>query len=474
MADILNLSISELRNAYQNGLKVEDAVNQCLAQIEASESEVQALLHISKDYALEKARNFDKSGYDSSKPLFGVPVTIKDVLCTKGMPTTAASKILEGFIPPYSATAVEKLEAAGAIILGKNNLDEFAMGSTCENSAYQVSKNPHDTSKVAGGSSGGSAVSVVSKQCFASLGTDTGGSVRQPANLCGCVGLKPSYGRISRYGVIAYASSLDQVGPMARSVHDVAEILQVVAGHDAKDSTSSPLAVPSYMQAINDRDSLKGVKIGIPKEFLENDIDAEVLASYNGTIEKAKSLGAECIDVSLPHTKYSLSTYYIIAMAEAGSNLARYDGIRYGKRAEDIKNLEDLYVKSRTEGFGDEVQRRILLGAFVLSSGYYDAYYKKAAQVRALIREDYNKALTNCHSILAPVSPKPAWDRNSVHDPISMYLMDIFTLSLNLAGLPGLAIPTGKTANNLPLGVQLLGRSFDEDNLLAYGNLLSL
>ncbi len=473
MSDILNYSINELQEAYKNGLKVEEVINKTLEQIEKTEPQVQALLHVSKDYALEKARNFDKTSYDASKPLFGVPVTIKDVLCTKGLPTTAASKILEGFKPPYSATAVQKLEEAGAIIVGKNNLDEFAMGSSCENSAYQVSKNPNDTTKVAGGSSGGSAVSVMSKQCFASLGTDTGGSVRQPANLCGCVGLKPTYGRVSRYGVIAYASSLDQVGPMARSVEDVAQIMQVIAGHDKKDSTSSPEQVPSYLDVLANTQSLKGVTLGLPKEFLESEIDEEVRKSYNDTIERAKDLGANFVDVSLPYTKYSLSTYYIIAMAEAGSNLARYDGIRYGQRAEDIANLEELYIKSRTQGFGDEVQRRILLGAFVLSSGYYDAYYKKAAQVRNLIRQDYINALSNCNALLAPVSPIPAWDINSVHDPIKMYLMDIFTLSLNLAGLPGLAIPTGKTNSNLPLGVQLLGRAFDEENLLSYGNLLA-
>ncbi len=473
MSNYLDYSIKNLVDAYKNGLSVESVVKQSLERIENTEKDLKALLHLSKDYALQKAALCDKNGFDSSKPLFGVPVTIKDVICTKDIPTTAASKILEGFTPAYSASVVEKLEAAGAIILGKNNLDEFAMGSSCENSGYQITKNPHGENKVAGGSSGGSAASVASKQCFASLGTDTGGSVRQPANLCGCVGLKPTYGRVSRYGVIAYASSLDQVGPMARSVEDVASVLQVIAGHDVKDATSSPEKVEDYAQALENRKSLDNVTLGIPKEFMENELDSEVLASYNACVEDAKSKGAKIIEVSLPHLKYSLSTYYIIATAEAGSNLARYDGVRFGKRTNDPISLDDLYIKSRTEGFGEEVQRRMLLGAFVLSSGYYDAYYKKAAQVRRLIREDYIKALKDCNALIAPVSPLPAWDLNTVHDPIKMYMMDIFTLSLNLAGLPGLAIPTGMTKSNLPLGVQLLGRAFDEANLLSYGNLLS-
>ncbi len=474
MTDFTQITISELLAQYKDGLSVETVVNQCLDVIENTEKDVHALLNVSKEYALQKAKEFDAKGYDSSKPLFGVPVTIKDVICTKGIPTTAASKLLENFTPPYSATVVNKLEEAGAIIIGKNNMDEFAMGSSCENSGYFPTKNPRDFSKIPGGSSGGSAASVVSNQCFASLGTDTGGSVRQPANLCGCVGLKPTYGRVSRYGVIAYASSLDQVGPMARSCDDVAAILQAIAGQDSLDNTSSPVAVPNYSEFLNNTQSLQGVKIGIPKEFMETEkLDPEVLADCQNAIAHAKDLGATIVDVSLPHTQYSVSTYYIIASAEAGSNLARYDGVRFGKRAENINNLEELYVKSRTKGFGQEVQRRILLGAHVLSSGYYDAYYKKAAQVRRLIREDYLNALSQCDAILAPVSPIPAWDLGAVHDPIQMYLMDIFTLSLNLAGLPGLAFPTGATKNNLPLGMQLLGKPFDEGNLLAYGKLLA-
>ncbi len=476
MQDITSYSIDELLNAYKEGFSVEGVVDQCLMAIDETENEVHALLHVSREYALEKAREYDKQGFDpkilKEKPLFGVPVTIKDALCTKDIPTTAGSHILKNFLPPYSATAVKKLEDAGAIIIGKNNMDEFAMGSTCENSAYYPTKNPHDTAKVPGGSSGGSAASVVAKQCFASLGTDTGGSIRQPSNLCGCVGMKPTYGRVSRYGVIAYASSLDQVGPLARSVKDTARVLQTIAGYDEKDSTSSQEKVPNYLEFLEKTDSLKNKTFGIPKEFLENELDSEVLKSYQDCIAHAKDLGANVVELSLPHTKYSLSTYYIIAMAEAGSNLARYDGVRFGQRAENISSLEDLYIQSRTQGFGEEVQRRILIGAHVLSSGYYDAYYKKAAQVRRLIREDYTKALEKCDALIAPVSPIPAWNLKEVHDPIKMYLMDIFTLSLNLAGLPGIAIPRGLTSSHLPLGVQLLGRPFDEGNLLAYGNLL--
>ncbi len=470
----MKISIQELKNQYKEGQSVENVISQYINTIEKTENDIHALLYFSKDYALEKARNLDKNAFDKTKPLFGIPFTIKDVICTKNIPTTAASKILENFTPPYSATVINRLEEAGAIILGKNNLDEFAMGSTCENSSYISTKNPRNLSKVPGGSSGGSAASVVSEQCVASLGTDTGGSVRQPANLCGCFGLKPTYGRVSRYGVIAYASSLDQVGPMANHANDIAEIMQVIAGHDSLDTTSSPCAVPNYLADCESTQSLKNVKLGIPKEFMEaSSIDKEVYASAMACIEKAKSLGAEIINISLPNTKYSVSTYYIIAAAEASSNLARYDGVRYTKRAENNKNLEELYIKSRTEGFGAEVQRRILLGSFVLSSGYYDAYYKKAAQVRRLIRQDYLNALKECDAILAPVSPIPAWDLEAINDPIQMYLMDIFTLSLNLAGLPGMAFPSGLTSSNLPLGMQLLGKPFDESSLIAFSKLLA-
>ncbi len=468
------ISIQELKKQYKDGLSVESKISAYLETIEKTENSIHALLHISKESALEKARFLDKNGFDNSKPLYGIPFTIKDVICTKALPTTAASKILENFTPPYSATVINKLEEAGAIILGKNNLDEFAMGSTCENSAYSATKNPRDITKVPGGSSGGSAASVVAEQCIASLGTDTGGSVRQPANLCGCFGLKPTYGRVSRYGVIAYASSLDQVGPIANNASDIADVLQVIAGHDSLDTTSAPNPLPLYQEYLDNSQSLKNVTLGIPKEFMQSQsLDSEVLANAEECIAKAKELGAKIVEVSLPHTKYSVSTYYIIAAAEASSNLARYDGVRYTKRADTITNLDDLYIKSRTEGFGQEVQRRILLGSFVLSSGYYDAYYKKAAQVRRLIRQDYLNALQSCDALLCPVSPIPAWDLNAIHDPIQMYLMDIFTLSLNLAGLPGMAFPTGLNSKNLPLGMQLLGKPFDEGSLIAYANLLS-
>ncbi len=368
---------------------------------------------------------------------------------------------------------MEKLEDAGAIIIGKANLDEFAMGSSTENSAYIATRNPHDLSKIPGGSSGGSAASVVSGQCFASLGTDTGGSIRQPANLCGCVGLKPTYGRVSRYGIIAYASSLDQAGAMGRTVSDVARVTQVIAGYDEKDNTSTPQKVSNYMSEIKNRTSLQNVKVGIIKEFMEAEgMDKEVQKSCHETLRKAEALGATVVEVSLPNLKYSISAYYIVATAEASSNLARYDGVRFGKRSENFSTLDELYINSRTELFGKEVQRRIMLGNYVLSSGYYDAYYKKAAQVRRLISMDYKKALEKCDFLLTPVSPIPAWDIGAVQNPLQMYLMDIFTISLNLVGLPGLAIPTGTTKKGLPLGVQLLGRAFDEGSLLSYGSML--
>jgi aspartyl-tRNA(Asn)/glutamyl-tRNA(Gln) amidotransferase subunit A len=410
----------------------------------------------------------------SQKPLWGIPVTVKDVLTLQGLPTTAASRILEGFQPPYNAFAVEKLQQAGAIILGKNNMDEFAMGSTTEHSAYQETNNPWDIDCIPGGSSGGSAASVAACQCFASLGSDTGGSIRQPAALCGCVGIKPTYGRVSRYGLLAYASSFDQVGPLTRTVEDAAAVLQVIAGHDHRDSTSSPEAVPDYTAIMNSADNMKNIKIGLPREFFDyKGLDSGIASACQRAIDAARELGADIVEVSLPHTEYSIASYYILAAAEASSNLARYDGVRYGHRTADPKNLEDMYTSSRTEGFGTEVQRRILLGSYVLSAGYYDAYYRKAAQVRRLIRQDYLDALQQCDMLLAPVSPVPAWKKGQMSgDPLQMYFMDIFTLSLNLAGLPGLSIPAGMSGA-LPAGVQLLGRAFDEGRLFLAGRLLT-
>jgi aspartyl-tRNA(Asn)/glutamyl-tRNA(Gln) amidotransferase subunit A len=450
------------------------AVQACLDRIVATEPALHALLAIDADNALAQARALDAQGYDASKALWGVPVTIKDALSTQGLATTAGSAMLAGFVPVYDAFVVQKLKEAGAIILGKNNMDEFAMGSTTEKSAFQVTGNPWDVSCVPGGSSGGSAASVAACQCFASLGSDTGGSIRQPASLCGCVGLKPTYGRVSRYGLIAYGSSLDQVGPLTRTVADCALVLQAIAGYDERDSTSDPRPVDDYMAALGARRDLTGIKLGVPQEFFGEGLSAEVRHACEAALKKAQELGASLVPISMPHTNAAIATYYIIAMAEASSNLARFDGVRYGHRSPAPEQLQDLYVKSRSEGFGEEVQRRIMLGTYVLSSGYYDAYYRKAAQVRRLIRNDYEQALQHCDIICAPASPVTAWKAGShSQNPLEMYLMDVYTLSLNLAGLPGLSLPVGKgEESGLPVGMQLFGRAFDEATLLGVGHVL--
>lgn len=477
MSELFELSLCEVRDLLRRGeVRAEEVTASCLKRMNATEPEVGAMLSRRDEEALEQARAMDgnRPADFSDKPLWGIPVTVKDVLATRDLPTTAASKILEGFHSPYDALVVERLKQAGAVILGKNNMDEFAMGSTTEHSAYKVTANPWDVSRVPGGSSGGSAASVAACQCFASLGSDTGGSIRQPASLCGCVGIKPTYGRVSRYGLLAYASSFDQVGPLSRTVEDAAAMLQVIAGHDERDSTCSPMPVPDYQAVLESQADLSGLTLGLPREFFDHEVlDDGVAAACKNAVESAKSLGARVVDISLPHTEYSIASYYILAAAEASSNLARYDGVRYGHRTAAPKNLEDMYTSSRTEGFGPEVQRRILLGSYVLSAGYYDAYYRKAAQVRRLIRQDYIDALDKCDMILAPVSPVPAWQMGHMsEDPLQMYFMDIFTLSLNLAGLPGLSIPVG-FAGGLPVGIQLMGRAFDEGRLFLAGDKLT-
>lgn len=477
MSELFELSLCEVRDLLRRGeVRAEEVTASCLKRMNATEPEVGAMLSRRDEEALEQARAMDgnRPADFSDKPLWGIPVTVKDVLATRDLPTTAASKILEGFHSPYDALVVERLKQAGAVILGKNNMDEFAMGSTTEHSAYKVTANPWDVSRVPGGSSGGSAASVAACQCFASLGSDTGGSIRQPASLCGCVGIKPTYGRVSRYGLLAYASSFDQVGPLSRTVEDAAAMLQVIAGHDERDSTCSPMPVPDYQAVLESQADLSGLTLGLPREFFDHEgLDDGVAAACKNAVESAKSLGARVVDISLLHTEYSIASYYILAAAEASSNLARYDGVRYGHRTAAPKNLEDMYTSSRTEGFGPEVQRRILLGSYVLSAGYYDAYYRKAAQVRRLIRQDYIDALDKCDMILAPVSPVPAWQMGHMsEDPLQMYFMDIFTLSLNLAGLPGLSIPVG-FAGGLPVGIQLMGRAFDEGRLFLAGDKLT-
>ena len=475
MNELYFATLSDLRRRLAaREISAEAAVRACLDRIAATEPQVHALLTVDSAQALETARALDNEGPDPSKALWGVPVTVKDALCTRGLATTAGSKILEGYEPFYDAYAVQRLRDAGAIILGKNNMDEFAMGSGTENSAYGPTRNPWDTARIPGGSSGGSAASVAACQCFASLGSDTGGSIRQPASMCGCVGLKPTYGRVSRYGLIAYGSSLDQVGPLTRSVEDCALVLQAIAGYDERDSTCDPRPVEDYLAAVHSRTDLAGLHIGMPKEFFGAGLSADVGDVCRHALDKAKELGAEIVPVSLPHTDAAIAAYYIIAMAEASSNLARFDGVRYGRRAPHCEKLEDLYVRSRSEGFGEEVQRRILLGTYVLSSGYYDAYYRKAAQVRRLIRDEYLAALEQCDVLCAPASPVTAWKLGEHgQNPLQAYLMDIYTLSLNLAGLPGLSLPVGRGAQSgLPVGMQFFGRAFAESDLLSVGAVL--
>ena len=472
MTDICSLSLTAVAQALQKKeLSAQQVAAACLDRVAATEPTLAALLHVDAENALATAAALDKAGPDASRPLWGVPVTVKDALSTKGMPTTSGSRILEGYTPFYDAFVVQKLREAGAVILGKANMDEFAMGSSTENSAYQTTRNPWNVNKVPGGSSGGSAASVTAGQCFASLGTDTGGSIRQPAAFCGCVGLKPTYGRVSRYGVIAYGSSLDQVGPLTRSVTDCARVLTAIAGPDARDNTCDPRPAEDYTATLASR-PLKGARLGVPREFYGKGLSAEVRTACEAAMQTARENGAELVEVGLPHTDAAIATYYIIAMAEASSNLARFDGVRFGHRAADIKNLEELYVRSRTEGFGQEVKRRIMLGAYVLSSGYYDAYYRKAAQVRRLIRDELLAALDQCDALLAPVSPVTASDLGSnTADPLEIYLMDAYTLSLNLAGLPGLSLPVGLGAESqMPVGMQLIGKPFAEAQLLALGH----
>jgi aspartyl-tRNA(Asn)/glutamyl-tRNA(Gln) amidotransferase subunit A len=466
------LSVGETARQIAAGeLLAVRAVDHYLARIARFDAKLGAYLALDNDRARKDAYDTDLARKNDKPlgPLAGVPIALKDVLVTRGVATTAASKILDGWIPPYDATVVEKLRAAGAIVLGKVNCDEFAMGSSTENSAYKPTRNPWDQSRVPGGSSGGSAAAVAAGLCTASLGTDTGGSIRQPAAFCGVVGLKPTYGRVSRYGVVAFASSLDQVGPMARTVADCALLLEIIAGHDPRDSTSLDAPVPRYRDALTG--DVKGLRVGIPHEYFDGapgPIDAEVRAGVDRAIAALRERGAELVDIALPHTHLALPAYYIVAPAEASSNLARYDGVRYGKRA-DAKDLLELYCKTRGAGFGPEVKRRIMLGTYALRSGYYDAFYKKAQQVRALIKRDFDKAFHHVDVVLTPTTPTAAFKLGAKATPLEMYLGDIFTMSCNLAGLPGLSVPCGLTGEGLPIGAQLLGKPLDEATLLRAG-----
>ncbi len=466
--DLRNLTIESTRTAIaEKQVTASSLVEQFYGKIKADDPAIHAYLTLSEDRAFAQAKRVDGLVNQGATlpPLAGVPVGIKDVMVTKGVRTTAGSKILENFIPPYDCTAVTKLEAAGAIVLGKLNCDEFAMGSSNENSAYGPVRNPRDTSRVPGGSSGGSAAAVAAGMAVATLGSDTGGSIRQPASFCGVVGLMPTYGRVSRYGLIAFASSLDHIGPLTKTVKDAAILLGVIAGHDPLDSTSADVPVPNYEADL--AKPVRGLKIGIPKEYFGDGLDPEVRGAVETGIEKLRSAGCEIVPISMPHTAYAIPTYYVIATAEASANLARFDGVRYGHRTKGARTLSEMYRKSRDEGFGAEVKRRIMLGTYALSSGYYDAYYLKAQRVRTLLTRDFEEAFQKVDAIVTPTAPTPAFKiGEKADDPLSMYLADIYTVTADLAGVPGISVPCGQTQSGLPIGLQILGRHFDESTVL--------
>jgi aspartyl-tRNA(Asn)/glutamyl-tRNA(Gln) amidotransferase subunit A len=437
------------------------------AKIEKDDPQIGAYLTLSKERALAKAAEIDDFAAkgESLPPLAGVPIAIKDVMVMRGVRATAGSKILGNYVPPYDCTAVSRLEAAGAVVLGKLNCDEFAMGSSNENSAWHPVHNPLDLSRVPGGSSGGSAAAVAADMAVATLGSDTGGSIRQPASFCGVVGLMPTYGRVSRYGLIAFASSLDHIGPLTKTVKDAAHVLRVIAGRDPMDATSADVPVPDYVAELNK--PVQGLKIGVAREYFAEGQDDEVRSAVDSAIQKLAGLGCEIVPVSLPHTQYAIPTYYIIATAEASSNLARYDGVRYGHRAKSVKTLSEMYRRTRDGGFGPEVKRRIMLGTYVLSAGYYDAYYLKAQKVRRLLTQDFGQAFKKVDAIVTPTCPTPAFKLGEkVDDPLAMYLADIYTVTADLAGIPGISIPCGLSNENLPIGLQILGKPFDEATIL--------
>lgn len=461
------LSISKALEAMENGeLTSVELTSSCLERIKTLDPDFKAFITVDEEGAIQQAKEADALRQKGSAgKLCGIPLSIKDLLCVKGLKMTCGSKMLESFVPPYDATVIERLKEEGAVILGKVAMDEFAMGSTSETCAFGVPQNPYKRGYVAGGSSGGSATSVALMECAASLGSDTGGSIRQPASLCGVVGLKPTYGRVSRYGLTAFASSLDQVGPLTRTVEDCCRLMEVISGHDPKDSTSVAKPVPSYQESLTK--GLQGVRVGVPKEYFATGLDLETEKIIKEAIDILADCGATIVDISLPKTEYCVAVYYLIAPSEASSNLARYDGAHYGFRAMGAETLPDMYKMSRSLGFGDEVKRRILIGTYALSSGYYDAYYKKASQVRTLLLEDFTRAFSQCDLLVSPVTPTPAWQIGSkTDDPLALYLSDILTLSANLAGIPGMSVPGGFTKDGLPVGVQLQGGHFQEATLL--------
>ncbi len=449
-------------------MTIRETIEKTLDNAEKFNGELNSFLSIEREFATTRAEEVEKN--PTGNALNGVAIAIKDNICTKDLQTTCGSRILQNYKAHYDATAVKKLTTAGAIIVGKTNMDEFAMGSSNESSAFGNVKNPWDLARVPGGSSGGSAVAVASGVVRASLGSETGGSVRQPASLCGIVGLKPTYGRISRFGLVAFASSLDNIGIFGQTCKDAADVLSVIAGRDKNDSTSADVAVPNYSETLSN--DIKGRKIGVPRALFGEGLDDDVREKVENSIENYRSLGAEIVDVELPHAKYGIAVYYIIATAEASSNLARFDGVRYGFRAEGSHSLRETYYKTREEGFGEEVKRRIMLGTYVLSSGYYDAYYSKAQKVRALVKRDYQIAFEKCDAILTPTSPSVAFKiGEKSDDPLAMYLSDIYTVSANLAGVPAISIPCGLSSGNLPIGTQLVGNFWSEDVLLNLGNI---
>ena len=461
--ELYQLTASKIKEGYAKGdIHPKDLLSSLFQRIDKTEDNIKAFAHLDKDEILDRT-NDNRLG-----ALAGIPVAIKDNICVKGELTTCASKILRGFKPPYDATVIEKLKAAGAILFGKTNMDEFAFGSSCENSSYFPTRNPWDTQRIPGGSSGGSAAAVAADEAVMAIGSDTGGSIRQPAALCGVVGLKPTYGRVSRYGLIAFASSLDQIGPITKDVRDSALLMNVIAGYDERDSTSVNIPAPDFTKSlVND---IKGLKIGVPTEYFIKGIDPEVKKAMDESIKILRDLGAVCEEVSLPHTEYAVSVYYLVATAEASSNLARFDGVRYGYRSRGLVNkastMIDMVELTRGEGFGAEPKRRIILGTFALSSGYYDAYYLKAQKVRSLIKNDFDGVFKNFDCIITPTSPTAAFKiGEKLNDPLSMYLSDIFTISANLAGIPAISIPCGFTKQGLPIGMQILAKPFDEETI---------
>ncbi len=468
MSDVSFKTARDIRDAVSSGrVSAVEVVQAALSRIESTNPALNAFLSVAGERALDRAKVVDRD--QRTAPLAGVPVAIKDNICTSGIATTAASRMLKDFVPPYDATVVKRLEAAGAIVMGKTNCDEFAMGSSTENSAFGPSKNPWNPEYISGGSSGGSAVAVAAGMTPLALGSDTGGSIRQPASLCGIAGLKPTYGRVSRYGLIAFASSLDQIGPFARTAYDAALALSVLAGPDPHDATAAREAVPDYTAALTG--DIRGLRLGVPRRMLEQGVDESVRGCFYHALEVFRSRGAELVDIDLPHAKYAIATYYIVATAEASSNLARFDGVRYGYRAPGVRNVKEMYEQSRSQGFGPEVKRRIMLGTYVLSAGYYDAYYLKAQRVRTLVRRDYEQAFRKVDAVVMPTSPTPAFKIGErVEDPLQLYLTDIFTVSANLAGLPALSVPCGLTPNRLPIGLQMTGKPFDEPMLLRIGD----